>query len=158
MPTHAGLLSKDVEFWLDGAKVENLQEFPDLGGAADQVDVTTLADGAYMYINGIKDYGSLEFTFLYDNSSATSNYQVLREAEEDGETHECEVRFPDGAKFAFDGMISVTISGAGVNAALQFVANVNLNSDIEYTQPSREAAPAEGGETPADPPAEGEGE
>ena len=146
LATHAGLLSKDVEFWLDGSKVENLQEFPDLGGAADQVDVTTLADGAYMYINGIKDYGSLEFTFLYDNREATSNYAVLRAAEEDGRTHKCEVHFPDGTIFKFNGMISVTISGAGVNAALQFVANVNLNSDIEYQEPSREEKPADPGD------------
>lgn len=130
---HAGILSKDVEFYLDNTKVENLQEFPDLGGAADQVDVTTLADGNRHYINGIKDFGSLAFTFLYDNSEATSNYRVLRAAEEDGETHDCEVRFPDGTKFAFAGQISTTITGAGVNAALQFTATVNLNSDITVT-------------------------
>ena len=138
---HAGILSKDVEFYLDNAKVENLQEFPDLGGAADQVDVTTLADGARMYINGIKDYGSLEFTFLYDHRNGeNSNYRVLRAAEEDGEAHACEVRFPDGCKFTFTGMISTTISGAGVNAAIQFRANVNLQSDIEYVPAADEAA------------------
>lgn len=107
-----------------------------MGGAADQVDVTTLADGAYMYINGIKDYGSLEFTFLYDNSAATSNYRVLRAAEEDGLAHDCEVRFPDGTKFTFSGMISTTITGAGVNAALQFTATVNLQSDITVADPA----------------------
>lgn len=133
---HAGILSKDVEFWMDSAQVPNLQEFPDLGGAAEQVDVTTLADGNYHYINGIKDFGSLEFTFLYDNEAATSNYRVMRAAEEDGETHDIEIRFPDGTKFAFQGMISTAITGAGVNAALQFVATVNLNSDITVTNPS----------------------
>lgn len=133
---HAGILSKDVEFWMDNAQVPNLQEFPDLGGAAEQVDVTTLADGNYHYINGIKDFGSLEFTFLYDNSLATSNYRVMRAAEEDGLTHDIEIRFPDGTKFAFQGMISTAITGAGVNAALQFVATVNLNSDIEVTNPA----------------------
>lgn len=133
---HAGILSKDVEFYLDNTKVENLQEFPDLGGAAEQVDVTTLADGNRHYINGIKDFGSLAFTFLYDNSEATSNYRVLRAAEEDGLTHNCEVRFPDGTKFAFAGQISTTITGAGVNAALQFQATVNLNSDITVTDPA----------------------
>lgn len=139
---HAGILSKDVEFYLDGTQVENLQEFPDLGGAADQVDVTTLADGNYHYINGIKDFGSLEFTFLYDNSAATSNYRVLRAAEEDEQTHDCEVKFPDGTSFAFAGQISTAITGAGVNAALQFTATVNLNSDITVTNP---------GETPVNP-------
>lgn len=132
---HAGILSKDVEFWMDSTQVPNLQEFPDLGGAAEQVDVTTLADGNYHYINGIKDFGSLEFTFLYDNSEATSNYRVMRAAEEDGKTHQIEIRFPDGTKFAFAGMISTAVTGAGVNAALQFVATVNLNSDITVTNP-----------------------
>ena len=148
---HAGILSKDVEFWLDNAKVENLQEFPDLGGAADQVEVTTLADGARMYINGIKDYGSLEFTFLYDHRNGeNSNYRVLRAAEEDEQVHDVEVKFPDGAKFAFQGMISTTISGAGVNAAIQFRANVNLCSDITYTPAAGEV---DDGDTnpPADP-------
>ena len=132
---HAGILSKDVEFWMDNTQVPNLQEFPDLGGAAEQVDVTTLADGNYHYINGIKDFGSLEFTFLYDNAEATSNYRVMRAAEEDGETHDIEIRFPDGTKFGFAGMISTAVTGAGVNAALQFVATVNLNSDITVTNP-----------------------
>ena len=133
---HAGILSKDVEFWMDGAQVPNLQEFPDLGGAAEQVDVTTLADGNYHYINGIKDFGSLEFTFLYDNGTATSNYRVMRAAEEDGETHDIEIKFPDGTSFKFAGMISTAVTGAGVNAALQFVATVNLNSDIEVENPA----------------------
>ena len=138
MPTaHAGILSKDVEFYLDNAKVDNLQEFPDLGGAAEQVETTTLADPNRTYIKGIKDFGSLDFTFLYDNSAATSNYCVLREAEEDNESHAVEVRFPDGTKFAFSGQISVAVNGAGVNAALQFTATVNLDSDITVTDPTR---------------------
>jgi len=132
---HAGILSKGVEFYLDGTKVENLQEFPDLGGAAEQVDVTTLADGNYVYINGIKDFGTLEFTFLYDNKSGTSNYRVMRAAEEDGLTHQCKVKFPDTTEFAFQGQVSTAVTGAGVNAALQFVATINLNSDITVTNP-----------------------
>ncbi len=133
--THAGILSKDVEFYLDGTKVENLQEFPDLGGAAEQVDVTTLADGNYVYINGIKDFGTLEFTFLYDNSGQTSNYRVLRAAEEDGLSHECKVKFPDTTEFTFSGQVSTAVTGAGVNAALQFVATINLGSDIAVKNP-----------------------
>ena len=52
----------------------DLQEFPNLGGAAEQVEVTTLADGNRRYINGIKDFGSLEFTFLYDGADAQGSY------------------------------------------------------------------------------------
>lgn len=134
--THAGILSKDVEFYLDGTKVENLQEFPNLGGAAEQVETTTLADGNRTYINGIKDFGTLEFVFLYDNSATTSNYRVLRAAEADGQTHAIKVKFPDTTEFSFSGQVSTTISGAGVNAALQFTATINLSSDITVANPA----------------------
>jgi hypothetical protein len=132
---HAGILSKDVEFYLDNTKVENLQEFPNLGAAAEQVETTTLADANRTYINGIKDFGTLDFTFLYDNSGSTSNYRVLRAAEEDGLSHDCKVEFPDGTSFSFSGQISVAVQGAGVNAALQFIATVNLGSDITVVNP-----------------------
>lgn len=132
---HAGILSKGITIKMDNAEIANLQEIPDLGGSADTVDVTTLADDNYHYINGIKDFGSLEFTFLYDNSSATSNYRVCREAEEDGEAHSFVVTFPDETEFAFSGQVSTTITGAGVNAAMQFTLTVNLNSDLVVTMP-----------------------
>lgn len=132
---HAGILSKGITLKMDNTLVENLQEIPDLGGGADTVDVTTLADDNYHYINGIKDFGSLEFTFLYDNSAVTSNYRVCRAAEEDGQAHTFEVAFPDGTKFGFSGQVSTTITGAGVNAAMQFTLTVNLNSDLVVTMP-----------------------
>ena len=58
-----GLLSKDIKlsYKLAAAFVElpDLQEIPELGGDVDKVEVTTLADGARRYINGIKDYGAM---------------------------------------------------------------------------------------------------
>ena len=81
-----GILSKDItlsykknEVWTE---IPDLQEIPDLGGDVDTVEVTTLADGAKRYIKGIKDYGDLAFKFLYDNSTDTSNYRVIRDLEE----------------------------------------------------------------------------
>lgn len=137
MPTavHAGILSKDTTLSMDGTEIANLQQIPDIGGAADQVDVTTLADGNYMYINGIKNFGTLEFTFLYDNSAATSNYRVCRAAEEDGEAHAFVLTLPDETTFTFSGQVSTTISSAGVNAALQFTLTVNLGSEITVGNP-----------------------
>jgi hypothetical protein len=55
----------------------DLQEIPDMGADIDNVEITTLADSARRYMKGLKDYGDLEFTFLYDNSTATSAYRVL---------------------------------------------------------------------------------
>jgi hypothetical protein len=45
----------------------NLQEIPDLGGDVEAIEITTLADAAHTYTDGLKNYGdSLAFKFLYD--------------------------------------------------------------------------------------------
>lgn len=136
----AGILSKDItlSYKKDASFVviPNLQEVPELGGSAEKVDVTTLADGNYKYINGIKDFGDLAFKFLYDNSGAESNYRICRGLEEAGEVVEWKVTFPDGTEFVFSGEASTAIDSAAVNAALTFMLNITLNSDIAVTNPT----------------------
>ena len=108
----------------------DLQEFPNLGGAAEQVEVTTLADGNRRYINGIKDFGSLEFTFLYDGADPQGSYQKLRAIEVAGTNAEWKVTLPDGVEFTFTGQASVAINGGAVNDAITFTLTINLNSDL----------------------------
>jgi len=63
----AGILSKGLELMRNNVKLTNLMEIPDFGGEAEAVEVTTLADPAHMYIDGILNYGdSLAFKFLYE--------------------------------------------------------------------------------------------
>lgn len=137
----AGVLSKGIKLGYSRTSggtytdIPNLQEVPQLGGAAEKVDVTTLADSNYKYINGIKDFGDLAFTFLYDNEEETSNYRVLRGLEEEGAVVYWEITFPDGTKFNFSGEASTEIASAAVNAALQFTLNITLNSDITVVNP-----------------------
>ena len=116
--------------------VAYLQSVPDLGGEADTVEVTTLDDGARKYIQGIKDYGDLEFELLYDNSSATASYRVIRGLEEDGEVVGWKINFPDGTTFTFSGQVSTKIAGFGVGDPITFTAKVTLNSDITVTNPA----------------------
>ena len=136
----AGILSKGITLGYKKNEIyvviPNLQECPALGGTAEKVDVTTLGDGNYKYINGIKDFGDLTFKFLYDNENETSNYRVLRGLEEAEQMVEWEVAFPDGTKFHFSGEVATEIEGAGVNAALTFNANITLNSDIAVENPA----------------------
>lgn len=108
----------------------DLQEFPNLGGAAEQVEVTTLADGNRRYINGIKDFGSLEFTFLYDGADVQGSYQKLRAIEVAGTNAEWKVTLPDSVEFTFTGQASVAINGGAVNDAITFTLTINLNSDL----------------------------
>lgn len=136
----AGLLTKGIKLSYKKQnayeEILNLQECPDLGGTAEKVDVTVLADGNKKYINGIKDYGDLAFKFLYDNSGATSNYRVVRGLEEAGNVVEWKVTFPDNTEFAFSGEVTTSIDGASVNNAITFTATINLNSDITVTNPN----------------------
>ena len=137
----AGLLTKGItlSYKKDGSNYEviaNLQECPELGGTAENVEVTTLADGNKKYIKGIKDFGELAFKFLYDNSGAESNYRIVRGLEEAGNAVEWKVTFPDNTTFAFSGEVTTAIDSAAVNAALTFTATITLNSDITVTNPS----------------------
>lgn len=137
----AGILTKGIKlsYKKQGSTYEeilNLQECPDLGGTAEKVDVTVLADGNKKYINGIKDYGDLAFKFLYDNSGTTSNYRIVRGLEEAGNVVDWKVTFPDNTEFAFSGEVTTSIDGASVNNAITFTATINLNSDITVTNPS----------------------
>ena len=48
-------------------ELTNLQEIPELGGDVEAIEITTLADAAHKYTDGIKNYGdSLAFKFLYE--------------------------------------------------------------------------------------------
>lgn len=139
----AGLLTKGITLgYKSGGSgssyttIPNLQASPMLGGTPERVDVTTLEDSNRKYIQGVKEYDELEFTFLYDNSGATSNYRVLRGLEEAGDVVDWEVSLPDGTKFHFSGEVATSINEAEVNAAITFVANITLNSDITVTNPS----------------------
>ena len=137
----AGILTKGItlSYKKDGnnyAVIANLQECPELGGTAENVEVTTLADGNKKYIKGIKDFGELAFKFLYDNSGAESNYRVVRGLEEAGNIVEWKVNFPDNTTFAFSGEVTTAIDSAAVNAALTFTATITLNSDITVTNPA----------------------
>lgn len=134
-----GVLSKGTELKYNSGTsgspvwttIPDLQEVPQLGGSPDKVEVTTLADAAKRYIQGIKDYGDLSFKFLYDASTSTSSYRLLKGLE--GAVKQYKVVLPDGTSFAFSGEVVVKVDQAGVNAALTFSADIALNSDISVT-------------------------
>lgn len=105
----------------------DLQEIPELGGDVEKVEVTVLADANRKYINGIKDYGDLAFTFLYENNDAADSFRVLHPMTA---LTAWQVALSDGTKFTFTGYPSVKLNSAGINAPLTFTLTIALNSDI----------------------------
>lgn len=134
-----GLLTKDTELQYEKGpafeRIDYLMAVPELGGDPEQVEVTTLQDGVRKYIPGIKDPGDLEFQFLYDNESDTSNFRILRGLQESGKVTNFKVVFPDGTEWAFTAIVNVKIDSADVNAALTFTASMMLQSEFEVTNP-----------------------
>lgn len=110
----------------EGSFVEltNLQEIPELGGTAEAIEITTLADAAHMYTDGILNYGdSLAFKFLYEKEQFTTLNGL------EG-SQGWKVALPDGASCTFDGTASVKLDGVGVNAALTYTLAVKPNSEM----------------------------
>lgn len=124
------VISKGITLSYKGAETSefkvltNLQEIPELGGDAEAIEITTLADAAHMYTDGIKNYGdSLAFVFLYE----TAQFEELQAL--DG-VSEWQVELPDGTTCGFSGTSSVKLAGVGVNAALTYTLAVKPNSEM----------------------------
>lgn len=110
----------------DYIELTNLQEIPELGGEAEAIEITTLADVAHMYTDGIKNYGdSLAFIFLYE----TEQFTTLNELEG---SNGWKVTLPDGTSCAFSGTCSVKLAGVGVNAALTYTLAVKPDSEMVW--------------------------
>lgn len=117
-------ISKGIKLFMGEVELTNLQEIPELGGEAEAIEITTLADPAHMYTDGILNYGdSLAFKFLYEKAQFTT----LSAAKE---TQEWKVELPDGATCEFNGTCSVKLDGVGVNAALTYTLSVKPSSEM----------------------------
>ena len=107
-------------------ELTNLQEIPELGGEAEAIEITTLADAAHMYTDGIKNYGdSLAFKFLYEKAQFTTLNGLTNSIQ-------WKVELPDGASCTFSGTCSVKLDGVGVNAALTYTLSVKPNSEMTW--------------------------
>lgn len=110
----------------------NLQEIPELGGESEAIEITTLADVAHMYTDGIKNYGdSLAFKFLYDKTQFNTLNGLSGVVS-------WKVELPDGESGAlstactFTGTCSVKLDGVGVNSALTYSLNIKPNSEMSF--------------------------
>ena len=107
-------------------ELTNLQEIGDLGGETDAIEITTLADAAHTYTNGIKNYGdAITFKFLYDGTQFATLNGLTGSAS-------WKVELPDNKACTFDGACSVKLDGVGVNAALTYTLSVRPSSEMAW--------------------------
>ena len=98
--------------------------------------MTTLSDKIKQFVPGTKDLGDLVFKFLYDNSSATANYRILKGLENNGTKATFKLEYPDGTAHQFDAIPSVKMDAGTLNGALTFSTTMILQSDITVTDPT----------------------
>lgn len=94
----------------------DIKDFPDLGGAPEMLETTTLSDAAQTFILGIQSLSAMEFTANYTKTDfeaveADANTEMFYSLEfgDNG----------DEGVFEWQGQHSVYVVGAGVNAVTE---------------------------------------
>ena len=118
-------------------KLIDIVSYPDLGGAPEMLEATTLSDPMTVNILGIQSLDALEFECNYD----LADYTKLKEME--GEDKEFAVWLggtesngtvtPTGAdgKFEFGGQLSVFVNGGGVNEVRKMTVSIAATTAIK---------------------------
>lgn len=120
------VISKGIKLFMGEKELTNLQEIPELGGDSEAIEITTLADAAHTYTDGILNYGdSLAFVFLYEK-------EQFAELQAATGVKEWKVELPDTTTCSFTGTCSVKLAGVGVNAALTYTLSVKPNSAMAW--------------------------
>lgn len=118
------------------SKLVDIKEFPDLFGAPEMLDKTTMSDSGRRYEPGINENEALTYTANYDLETFTTlkakEGQKLKLAHWFGGTESNGVVTPTGeeGKFEFEGYLTVTINGAGVNEIVEMTITIALDSEI----------------------------
>lgn len=127
------LMIKDT----DWKKLIDIKEFPDLGGAPESLDTTTLSDKMKTSIPGIQSVDALEFPANY----TLDEYKRLKAMEgaekefavwlggTEGVGGEVTPTGSDG-KYEFKGELSVFVKGGGVNEVVGMTVTITPSTPI----------------------------
>lgn len=112
--------------YAEAEKLLDIKSFPDLGGAPEQIETTTLSDGARTYIAGIQDQQALEFT---------ANFTVADFEAVNALNTETVFWLEFGASgaggiFTWKGTAVAYVNGAGVNEVVEMTVVVTPSTPI----------------------------
>ena len=102
-------------------KLIPIKDFPDLGGAPEMLETTTLSDAMQTYIEGIQSADALEFTANYTKEDYTK--LTALKGKKEGYAVYFGEEGTDG-KFEFDGYLSVRVNGGGVNEVVGMTISI----------------------------------
>lgn len=117
-------------------KLIDIKDFPDLGGAPEMLETTTLSDKMQTYIPGIQSLDALEFTANYTKEDYTT-LKALEGTECEfavwfGGTESGNTLTPTGTdgKFEFKGQLSAFPVGGGVNEVVDMTVTIAPSTPI----------------------------
>ena len=117
-------------------KLVDIKSFPDLGGAPELLETTTLSDNMTTNILGIQSLDALEFECNYTKEDYTK-LKALEGQEQDfavwlGGTESAGAVTPTGSdgKFEFKGQLSVFVNGGGVNEVVNMTVSIAASTPI----------------------------
>ena len=117
-------------------KLIDIKDFPDLGGAPEMLETTTLTDGMQTYIPGIQSLDALEFNANYtkedfDEIKALEGTEMYFSVWFGGTVAGATVT-PTGTdgKFNFKGSLSVFPVGGGVNEVIGMTITIAPSTPI----------------------------
>jgi hypothetical protein len=117
-------------------KLIDIKSFPDLGGAPELLETTTLSDNMTTNIMGIQSLDALEFECNYTKEDYAKLKAMEGEAETFavwlGGTETGGVATPTGedGKFEFGGQLSVYVNGGGVNEVVNMTVSIAASTPI----------------------------
>ncbi len=103
----------------------DIKDFPDLGGAPEQLETTTLSDPMQMFINGIQTSSAMEFT---GNFTKADFNKVKTDA---GKKLFYALEFGDAGSegiFTWTGEHDVWVVGSGVNTVVEMKMSIAVSS------------------------------
>ena len=109
-------------------KLIDIKDFPDLGGAPEMLETTTLSDAMQTYIEGIQSADALEFTANYTKEDYTK-LNALKGKDESYAVYFGE-EGTDG-KFEFNGYLSARVNGGGVNEVVGMTISIAPSTEIK---------------------------
>jgi hypothetical protein len=117
-------------------KLIDIKSFPDLGGAPELLETTTLSDGMTTNIMGIQSLDALEFECNYTKTDYTK-LKALEGKDTDfavwlGGTEAVGGVTPTGSdgKFEFKGQLAVYVNGGGVNEVVNMTVSIAASTPI----------------------------
>lgn len=118
--------------------VADVKTIPALGGAPQEVDVTTLTDTRVKNLEGIQAATSAAFSIQYKGPS----WNAIHAKSGDRKQYNWRVTYPDGMQATMTGSFSIQFGEAQVNGALTYTLTISVSDGPNFNDSPSTGTPS----------------